>query len=251
MRRLGLALLLLACALAPARAAEMTPGDAATGRKVFEAYCTKCHSLDPAEKGKRGPHLAGLFQRRYASVPGFPYRMVWPLADPTWTPDHLATYLEIHRLAEPQLRADAIAFLQSATKGAAMDPALGDPVAGESLFNAKCAYCHSLIPEAPAQGAGRDRYEDITRALERHPWGPPGATSGPATVTERARRGPHLAGLLTRAPGAAEGFPYRFVYEIPGSVWTAPDLDGYIVFHACLEPFERADLIAFFAKAVK
>ncbi len=251
MRRLLLALLFLVCVLVPARAAELPTGDGATGRKVFGAYCAKCHSLDPMELGKRGPHLAGLLQRRYGSVEGFPYRMVWPPAEPKWTPAHLDSYLEIHRLAEPQLRADVIAFLQAATKGPAMDLALGDPAGGERLFNVKCAYCHSLTREIAGQGPGQDRYEEITRALERRPWEPLTAIPETALVTERARRGPHLAELLTRAPGAAEGFPYRFVYEIGGPVWTAPDLDGYIEFHARLEPLERTDLITFLIKATR
>ena len=256
MRRLLLVALVFALGASGARAAEppagdIAPGDAKVGRQVFQAYCAKCHSLDPKERGKRGPHLAGLLQRRYAAVEGFPYRMVWPLAYPKWTPEHLDTYLEIHRLAEPKLRADAIAFLDAATGGWAFDAALGDPIAGERLYNAKCAYCHSLAREAAARPPAAGRYEEITRALERHPWEPAMSVPAPATVTERARRGPHFAGLLARAPGAAEGFPYRFVYKIPGPVWTAPDLDGYIEFHARLEPLERADLIAFLSKATK
>lgn len=177
--------------------------------------------------------------------------MVWTRADPRWTPEHLHSYLEIHRLSEARLRADAIAFLQAATRGTGMNLDLGDPAAGERLFNAKCAYCHSLVREAAAKAPTKDRYREITRALERHPWEPALSQAESATVTERVRRGPHMAGLLTRPPGAAEGFPYRFVYEVPGPAWTAPDLDGYIEFHARLEPIERADLIAFLAKATR
>ncbi len=232
-------------------ASTQVPGDPAAGRQVFEAYCAKCHSLDPKQAGKRGPHLSGLLQRRYAAVEGFPYRMVWPLADPVWTPGHLDGYLEIHRLAEPGLRADAIAFLVAATGGGAFEAGLGDPAAGESLFNAKCAYCHDLTRTAATPSSGDRRYEEITRALDRHPWEPPGAGPEAGIVTERVRRGPHLAGLLGRAPGAAEGFPYRFVYEIKGPTWSPPALDSYIEFHARLEPLERADLIAFLRKATK
>lgn len=245
------ALLALGLSAGLARAAEPPAGDAAAGRKVFDAYCAKCHSFDPAETGKRGPHLAGLLQRRYGAVAGFPYRMVWPLADPVWTVEQLHAYLEIHRLAEPRLRADVIAFLVAATKGAPMDAALGDAVAGEALFNAKCAYCHSLVREPGYRAPADGRYEEITRALERHPWEAPAAAPETATVTERVRRGPHLAGLLTRAPGAAEGFPYRFVYKISGPTWSAPDLDSYIAFHARLAPLERVDLVAFLIKATR
>jgi cytochrome c len=233
-------------------ASAQAAGDAAAGRKAFEAYCARCHSLDPTERGKRGPDLAGLLQRRYGAVAGFPYRMVWPQADPKWTPAHLDAYLEIHRLAEPQVRADVIAFLVAATGGKPLDVALADPVAGERLYNSRCAYCHALKPEPGAPRRADRRYEEITRALRRQPWEPPpDSGSGAATETERVRRGPNLAGLLTRAPGAAAGFAYRFVYKVSGPTWTAADLDSYIEFHARLEPVERADLIAFLTKATQ
>lgn len=116
MRHFWAALLTMGLIVGWGRAAVTAEGDAALGRQVFGAYCAKCHSFDPAEAGKRGPHLAGLLTRRYGSVPGFPYRMVWPLADPVWTTEQLDAYLEIHRLAEPKIRADVIAFLYKALK---------------------------------------------------------------------------------------------------------------------------------------
>ena len=69
-------LLLIPVALSSPRA------EAPQGREIFLANCASCHSLDPDEIGKRGPHLAGLFERRYGAVEGFPYRMVWTDADP-------------------------------------------------------------------------------------------------------------------------------------------------------------------------
>lgn len=68
MRRLLLGLLFLTSTLSPAWAAEWPAGNAAAGREVFEAYCAKCHSLDPGARGMRGPHLAKLLQRRYGAV---------------------------------------------------------------------------------------------------------------------------------------------------------------------------------------
>ena len=102
------ALLLLAAG--PGQAA-----DPARGATLFKSHCARCHGFDPAEQGKRGPHLKGLFARRYGAVEGFPYRMVWPEADPVWTAEHLDNYLEIHRLPEPEQRADVIAYLRQAT----------------------------------------------------------------------------------------------------------------------------------------
>ena len=90
--------------------------DAAEGRKVFDDKCAKCHSLDATASGYRGPHLAGLFDRRYGAVEDFHYRMVWPEADPTWTPEHLSNYLEIHHLPDAEARAAVIEFLVEETR---------------------------------------------------------------------------------------------------------------------------------------
>lgn len=110
MRALVLSLALLATAALPAGA-----DDHARGEALFDQYCAKCHGFNPAATDKRGPHLKGLFERRYGSVEGFPYRMVWPDADPVWTEAQLDAYLEIHRIPEPDQRADIIAYLKRAT----------------------------------------------------------------------------------------------------------------------------------------
>jgi cytochrome c2 len=90
--------------------------DPAEGEKLFRNYCAECHSLNPAEPGKRGPHLAHLFERRYGAVEeGFPYRMIWKDADPVWTKENLDDYLEIHRIPEPDERAHLIEYLFEAT----------------------------------------------------------------------------------------------------------------------------------------
>jgi len=108
--------LTFACFLAVAAALPAQGADPAKGRELFTANCARCHSLDPAETGKRGPHLAGLFDRRYGSVEGFAYRMVWPDADPLWTKKDLNSYLEIHLVPEADQRADIIEYLLEATR---------------------------------------------------------------------------------------------------------------------------------------
>jgi len=238
--------LLLSIILLGTVALSAAGADALQGREVFIANCAHCHSLNPEEVGKRGPHLAGLFARRYGAVEGFPYRMVWTEADPHWTEAQLDAYLEIHRLPEAAARAEVIAFLVPATAGA---PPV-DPGRGEALYNTECSYCHALTLEgARAVRKVDGGYEDITRVLE-----PPELESGEPTqptppFEESRRRGPHFAGLFGRAPGAVSDFPYRFVYDTPGPIWTEADLDSYIAFHARLESVDRADLIAFLKSA--
>lgn len=237
MRRLVLSVVIVATAGLSAAGA-----DGLRGREVFIANCAGCHSLDPEEAGKRGPHLAGLFERRYGAVEGFPYRMVWTEAEPHWTAADLDAYLEIHRLPEPQARAEVIEFLVLATTGAR----LVDPARGEALYNVECSYCHALTRQgAPTERRADSRYEEISRALKGQPLAASEPTSPEPAFEEPIRRGPHLAGLLGRAPGAVANFPYRFVYKVSGSTWTEADLESFIAFHARLDTFDRADLIAF------
>jgi cytochrome c2 len=234
--------------IATAFAASTALGDSLQGRGVFRDYCATCHSLDPKVAGKRGPHLADLFKRRYGALQGFPYRMVWTEADPLWTSAHLDAYLEIHRLPEPGHRKQVIEFLEIATTGALVI----DAAKGETLYNTKCSYCHDLARgTAPTGRNGEDPYEDIKRALESSSPGPREPTFPRLVDKGAVRRGPPLDRLFGRAPGAVSGFPYRFVFEIEGSVWTEADLESYIEFHARLEKFDRADLVAFLKHATR
>lgn len=43
----------------------------ASGRKIFDNYCDRCHRPD-STKGKKGPGLKGVFQHQYLSLTGLP-----------------------------------------------------------------------------------------------------------------------------------------------------------------------------------
>lgn len=90
--------------------------DSAKGKALFESDCANCHTLHKSEPPKRGPHLENLFNRRYGAVEGFEYRMVWTAADPTWTPEQLNAYLNIHGRFDLAGREDLIEYLKEATK---------------------------------------------------------------------------------------------------------------------------------------
>lgn len=90
--------------------------DMEAGKALFQSDCANCHTLHQSKVQKRGPHLENLFSRRYASVEGFEYRMVWTEADPTWTPKQLDAYLNIHGRFDVAGRADLIEYLKEATK---------------------------------------------------------------------------------------------------------------------------------------
>ncbi|MGO9087015.1 MAG: c-type cytochrome [Terriglobales bacterium] len=43
----------------------------ATGRKIYDTYCDRCH--EPySTRGKKGPGLQGVFQKKYLPISGLP-----------------------------------------------------------------------------------------------------------------------------------------------------------------------------------
>ena len=87
--------------------------------------------------------------------------MVWTEADPHRTKVHLDSNLAIHRLPEPNARADLIDFLVLATAGAAV----ADPARGAAIYYTQCSSCDAPIEE-------RARTVRSSRS-RRHRRGPP------------------------------------------------------------------------------
>jgi cytochrome c len=50
-----------------------SPAAAENGGERLFAICRACHSLDPAERGLPGPHLAGIVGRKVGGDAGFDY----------------------------------------------------------------------------------------------------------------------------------------------------------------------------------
>ena len=91
--------------------------------------CSICHALEPGASRKAGPTLAGLFDRRAGTVPGYRYSPVLTGSDIIWNettvdalfdegPDHFipGSKMPMQVIAGPDDRADLIAFLKEATK---------------------------------------------------------------------------------------------------------------------------------------
>ncbi len=96
-------------------------GNAASGEKLFVA-CKTCHALD---KNAIGPMLHGIVGRAAGTVASYNYSAANKNSGITWSPEKLFQYLEKPQrvvpgtkmtypgLADPQKRADVIAYLKA------------------------------------------------------------------------------------------------------------------------------------------
>ncbi len=64
------------------------------GAEVYRA-CIACHALAPDDGNKAGPHLAGIFGRRIATLPGYRYSEALTKMDIVWTPETVAKMFEV------------------------------------------------------------------------------------------------------------------------------------------------------------
>jgi cytochrome c len=99
-------------------------GDPAKGEALY-ARCQGCHSL---ERNRVGPMHRGLFGRAAGSVPGFAYSRAMKESGIVWDEASLDDFLAHPRetvpgtkmtyagIADPQERADLIAWLKEATQ---------------------------------------------------------------------------------------------------------------------------------------
>jgi cytochrome c len=101
-----------------ARAAML--GDSERGHQIYDNQCSACHSLDA---NRVGPAHRGVYGRKAGSAPGYAYsdgvrasRIVWTeVTLDRWLTNPQATIAGARmgfRLADPQQRADVIAYLK-------------------------------------------------------------------------------------------------------------------------------------------
>jgi cytochrome c len=64
------------------------------GADVFRA-CVACHTLSEKEPQRAGPTLAGLYGRRIASLPGYPFSEALKLLNIVWTPETISKLFEL------------------------------------------------------------------------------------------------------------------------------------------------------------
>jgi cytochrome c len=99
-------------------------GSAAAGAATFRLTCRPCHS-DVAGRNAIGPALTGVAGSQAGTVPNYAYSQAMQQSGLTWTDPDLAEFLAspaakvpgtkmtFAGLADPDKRADLIAFLKS------------------------------------------------------------------------------------------------------------------------------------------
>jgi len=117
--------LVAATAVALSIIAQIAPAsaqDATAGKKVFQTYCSVCHTVQP-ERNLIGPSLFGVVGRPSGHVPGFRYSEANRKSGLTWSIATLDRYLTapgqvvpgtlmtFPGLKDGKQRADLIAYL--------------------------------------------------------------------------------------------------------------------------------------------
>ena len=103
-------------------------GNAEKGAFLFQKRCSMCHTTQPGERSKIGPHLHGLFGRQAGTLPEYDYSVDLRNSHIVWNAQTLDEYLaDPHRgrpgakMAYPGLssqveRGDLISYLEQATR---------------------------------------------------------------------------------------------------------------------------------------
>lgn len=106
----------------------LAPFTGGRGAEVFRA-CAACHTLTREGGNRAGPTLHGIFGRRIASLPDYPYSPALRTLDIVWTPDTVARLFELgpslytpgtrmpeQKVTDPADREALVRFLEKATR---------------------------------------------------------------------------------------------------------------------------------------
>ena len=99
------------------------------GELQFQRKCSVCHTLTPDDANRAGPTLHGVFGRRIASLPGYPYSEAMRGMDLTWSAETIGLLFEhgpdnftpgskmpMQRIVDRTDRDALVAFLREATE---------------------------------------------------------------------------------------------------------------------------------------
>ncbi len=122
--RVGVVIAVMAAVAVMAASPALAGGDAQRGQLVY-AQCQICHQID---RNAIGPRHRGLFGRKAGSLPDYNYSAALKNSGIVWDEATLDRWLQgpakmvpgtkmiFAGLADPQERADVIAYLKKATK---------------------------------------------------------------------------------------------------------------------------------------
>ena len=82
-------------------AAQAQAPGALDGAALFKQQCSICHTVKANEPPRQGPTLAGVYDRKAGSLPGFHYSAGFAKADFIWDDAHLDAYLTNPQAAIP------------------------------------------------------------------------------------------------------------------------------------------------------
>jgi cytochrome c len=98
------------------------------GELQFARKCSICHTLTQDTANRAGPSLHGVFGRRIATLPGYPFTPALKTLDIVWNGDTISKLFELgpedftpgskmplQKMTSPEDRADLIAYLRIAT----------------------------------------------------------------------------------------------------------------------------------------
>jgi cytochrome c len=113
-----------------ARSFLRAPDTMSNGERQFMRKCSICHALTAGPSRKAGPTLHGVFGRAAGALPDYRYSDTLDGSAIVWTettidalfdegPDHYipGSKMPMQVIAQPDDRADLIAFLKTATQG--------------------------------------------------------------------------------------------------------------------------------------
>ena len=99
----------------------------AEGELQFARKCSICHTLEPDGRNRAGPTLHGVFGRRIASLPGYPYSEAVKGLDIVWSAETIERLFELgpevftpgskmplQKMTDPRQRSALIAYMQAA-----------------------------------------------------------------------------------------------------------------------------------------
>ncbi len=207
-----------ATAAAVATTVEAAPAEAgpvisaAEGEKVFR-QCKACHTVEEGGRNGTGPNLHGVVGRNLAHVEDFNYSDAFKgIADQSWTPEFLNTYLENPRatikgnrmgfagLRDETDRQNVIAYLASNSPNPMSPADLGFAAAGAAATEVAAG-----AAEAPAEEAAAVEIDPV-------PW-PEGVTyRDPAerTAEEQAQIDERVAALQAEVDAGIDYERARF-----------------------------------------